>query len=50
VVSEEPDVILAQASDIMTDEVVTLDAMRNNQAVAQQQGSPSTANRSGNRP
>jgi carboxyl-terminal processing protease len=36
VVSEEPDVILAQASDIMTDEVVALDMNRNNQAVAQQ--------------
>jgi carboxyl-terminal processing protease len=36
VVGEEPDVILAQASDIMTDEVVAADAAHNNQSVAQQ--------------
>jgi carboxyl-terminal processing protease len=42
VVSEEPDVILAQAGDIMADEVITLDNNRNNQSVAQQ-ASPGTA-------
>jgi carboxyl-terminal processing protease len=36
VVSEEPDVILAQASDIMTDEVAAADAAHNTQSVAQQ--------------
>ena len=36
VVSEEPDVILAQASDIMTDAVAAIDATRNAPAVAQQ--------------
>jgi carboxyl-terminal processing protease len=36
VVSEEPDVILAQASDIMADEVAAADAPHNNQSVAQQ--------------
>jgi hypothetical protein len=36
VASEEPDVILAQASDIMVDDVVALDVNRSNQAVAQQ--------------
>ncbi|HWW19665.1 MAG TPA: carboxy terminal-processing peptidase [Steroidobacteraceae bacterium] len=42
VASEEPDVILAQASDIMTDEVAALDQNRNNQAVAQQ-SAPATS-------
>jgi carboxyl-terminal processing protease len=36
VVSEEPDVILAQASDIMTDAVTATEAARNVPAVAQQ--------------
>jgi carboxyl-terminal processing protease len=45
VASDEPDVILAQASDIVTDEVTALDMNRNNQAVAQQPA-PGTASRS----
>jgi len=37
VVAEEPDVILAQATDIMVDAVAALDTNRNTPAVAQQQ-------------
>jgi len=43
VVSDEPDVILAQASDIMADEVIAADAARNTTAVAQQPAAVTTA-------
>jgi carboxyl-terminal processing protease len=43
VLSEEPDVILAQATDIMTDEVITADSTRNTTAVAQQPSPVTTA-------